>query len=916
MRPGDNDLDAEIRGHLALSVKDRIERGEAPEAARLAALQEFGYVPAIRDSMRRVWYSRWIDAAAALGRDMRIALRSLRRTKGMAATVVITLALGIGANAAIFSVVRGVLLRPLVNRDEDRLVYIRQSAPGIGAENLTFSVPEVNDLKSRITTIGAFGDFSTVDFTMIGLSGEPRVVKAGVVGGAFFDVMGLRPVLGRLLNPQDDGPEAAGAAVLTYRFWTKSLNSDPTVIGRTIRLGPRTATVVGVLEPSVPYPAATEIIANVVTSPHHLGATMVTNRSHRMTELFGRLAPGSTLDQARAELTAAHAAIVREHPEAYSAKSYVQLEVSTLRDQIAAPARTILLVLLGAAAVVFVIAASNVANLILARSVRREGELAVRAALGAGPGALRRTLLAESLLLCGAGAVLGVVLARPLVALVSRYAARFSIRALEVTVDSSVLWVGAGLALAAAVLLAFVPRLPSQASASAPSWLSRTRRSVVRLRAPRYGETSTKLEERSRGEGGPSGLGLSSGSLRITPGTNRRLRVFATTQIACSFVLLAGAGMLLATLVTLQTANTGYDTRQVLVFDIPTSATGVGMGDAKVLDFYAEATRRIDVLPGVEGAAVGTFVPWRDAGSFGRGFVFSVEGYTPADGEEKPRARMRVVGPRFFAVVGVPVVAGRDFTDEDRGDSELISIVSQSVAQRLFPNGEAVNRRLTWNHPLSGKPLLTRIVGVVADVDDENVVRQPAMAFYLPVRQMGVAGRLFVRAAGDPYALVPSVTRVIREISAEQAVERAATLEDVRAEVLSPDRVNAFVFSGFAGIALLIAVVGVAGVLAFSVSARTREFGVRLAIGAAPRHLLVRVLSDGVLIAAIGVGAGAAGGYALARAAGRFFASVQLPGAVPVLGAAAVLIGAAVVASLMPAARASRVDVLQALRSE
>src|SRR5580704_10326462 len=408
----------------------------------------------------------WLDMAGAFGMDLRFALRSLRRAKGVTATVVATLALGIGANAAIFSVVRGVLLRPLVNRDEDRLIYIRQGAPGLGAENLTFSVPEIADFKSRVTTISAFGDFSTVDFALLGLGSEPRMVKAGVVSGSFFDVMGLRPVLGRLLNAQDDGPGAAGAAVLTYRFWTTSLNSDPAVIGKTIRLGPRTATVVGVLEPSVPYPADTEIIANVVTSPHHLEATMVTSRTHRMTELFGRLAPGASLEGARAELTAVHAAMMREHPEAYSAKANVQLKVAKLRDQIAAPARTILLVLLAAAAVVFVIACSNVANLILARSVRREGELAVRAALGAGHGALRRTLLAESLVLCGAGAVLGVALARPFVAMVARYAARFSIRALDVTVDSSVLWVGAGLAMAAAVLLAYVPRLPSPHAAA------------------------------------------------------------------------------------------------------------------------------------------------------------------------------------------------------------------------------------------------------------------------------------------------------------------------------------------------------------------------------------------------------------------------------------------------------------------
>src|SRR3984893_3481105 len=273
MCPDIDDLDEEIRGHLAISIKERIERGEDPASARLAALKEFGNVTLTRDSIRSVWRHRWLDAAEGLGRDIRFALRALLRAKGLSSTVIVTLALGIGANAAIFSVVRGVLLRPLVNRDEDRLIYIRQGARG-GAENMTFSVPEINDLKSGVKTVSAFGDFSTVDFTMIGFGGEPRMVKAGVVGGSFFDVMGLRPVLGRLLDAHDDGPDAAGAAVLTHRFWATALNSDPAVVGKTIRLGPRTATVVGVLERSVPYPADTEIMANVVTSPHHLGAAM------------------------------------------------------------------------------------------------------------------------------------------------------------------------------------------------------------------------------------------------------------------------------------------------------------------------------------------------------------------------------------------------------------------------------------------------------------------------------------------------------------------------------------------------------------------------------------------------------------------------------------------------------------------
>jgi len=873
-KPDDRDLDAEIRGHLAISVKERIERGEDPEAARRAALLEFGYIPAVRDSIRRVWYARWFDTAAALFRDIRIGLRSLSRAKGLAATVVITLALGIGANAAIFSVVRGVLLRPLVNRDEDRLIYIRQSAPGLGAENFRFSIPEIDDFKSRAKTVAAFGDFSTIDFTMIGL-GESRTVKAGVVSGSYFDVMGLRPVAGRLLNASDDGPNAPGAAVVTYRFWTTALDGDRSVIGRTITLGALNAKIVGVLEPSVPWPVETEIIANVVTSPHHLGATMVTERTHRMTDLFGRLAPGVTVEDAREELTDLHAAMMREHPEAYSAKAGMTLTVKPLRDQISAPARPVLLILLVAAGIVFVIACSNVANLILARSVRREGELAVRAALGASRCALRRTLLAESLVLCGAGAVLAMLLARPFVAVVSRFAARFSVRALDVTVDANLLLVGGGLALAAAVVLAYIPALPSSHT--------------------------------------PAGLGLAGGSLRITPGTNRRLRLFAMTQIAFSFVLLAGAATLLTAFITLERAHTGYEMRQVIAFDLPTPAMGF-RNDAE-FRLYQTMVQRIGRLPNVDGVSLGTVVPWRDAGLLPGSLHFVSDGLPQRDSGEQPTARIRMVSPQFFKVIGVPVLAGRDFTDDDREGSEQVLLVSQSLA-RLFPNGDPLDHTIKWTDAILNKIPRGRIVGVVGDVDDEKLSGGQPLTVYQPVAQMKVAGRLFVHTTGDPYAIVPLVERIVHEESADQPLENAATLEDVRTQMLTPRRVNAFVVTGFAGIALLIAVVGVASVLAFSVSARTREFGIRLAVGSAPRNLLARVLSEGVVIAAIGVVAGAAGGLLFARAAAWLFVPIALPGALPVASAAAVLVTAAAVASLLPAARASRVDVLQALRSE
>ncbi|MEZ5418219.1 MAG: ABC transporter permease [Vicinamibacterales bacterium] len=269
--------------------------------------------------------------------DLRFAVRSLTREKGLTLTVVLTLALGIGANAAIFSVVRGVLLRPLVNRDQDTLLYIRQSARGIGAENANFSVPELKDLASRVKTVSSFGDFSTIEFTMVGL-GEPRVVRAGVVGGSYFEVMGLRPTIGRLLGPADDGPAAAGAAVLTHRFWTTAFQSDPNVVGKTVRLSDRTATVVGVLEPSVPYPTETEIIANVVTSPHHLDATMVEGRVHRMTELFGRLAPGATIDRCAPSSRPRMAPSSRSTPRRHRQRQFLDRRHDAARsDRVAGP---------------------------------------------------------------------------------------------------------------------------------------------------------------------------------------------------------------------------------------------------------------------------------------------------------------------------------------------------------------------------------------------------------------------------------------------------------------------------------------------------------------------------------------------------------------------------------------------------
>jgi predicted permease len=793
----------------------------------------------------------------------------------------LTLALGIGANAAIFSVVRAVLLRPLANRDEDRLLYVRQSAPGLKATNTTFSVPEIADIGAGLKSIQELGTFSEIDFTIMGL-GTPRSVPAGVVDGHYFEVMGLKPVLGRLLGPGDDGQNAAGAIVLTHHFWRTELHSDPNVLGKTVRLesysGARSATVVGVLEPSVPYPVATEIIANMVTSPHHLSATMVTGREHRMTEVFARLASGATVEQARAELNTVYGAMTAAHPEVYKPGDHYQIQVTRMHEQINAQANTILWVLFAASGLLFVIASSNVANLVLARTVRRESELQVRSALGASTAVLRRALLAESLVLCVSGAVAAVLLAVPMVEVLGRYAARFSVRANDLKLDFSVVWFGIGLALVAAVFLAYIPRLPS---ANAP-------------------------------QGGLAGRGT-----RIAGGSRRRLRAFAVTQIAASFLLLAGACVLMKTLFVLEQTRPQFDSANVLAVNLPLMS--YGKTPQQVQDFYRDAVRRIGALPGVEHVSSGFSVPWRDEQGLSIGFSFAATGARRADGQDF-RAKFRSVSPGFFATFGVPVLEGRDFNDGDKDGSERVVIISQSLAQMLYPGQDAVNRTMRWTDGvmkfigISYEP--RRIIAVVPDFDDENIIPQPAMTIYQPVDQEWSSGRLFVRAHQDAYALVPAITRTIHEMSADQPVEKASTLGDVRAEVLTPDKLNAVVFGGFAAVALLISVVGVAGVLAFSVSGRTREFGIRMALGAQPRNILTDVLTEGVVMAGIGVGAGGVVGFILARIVSKYVTALDQPGALAFIASAGVILGAAVIASAVPAARAARVNAVEALRSE
>ncbi|MGB6692528.1 MAG: FtsX-like permease family protein, partial [Terracidiphilus sp.] len=500
-------------------------------------------------------------------------------------------------------------------------------------------------------------------------------------------------------------------------------------------------------------------------------------------------------------------------------------------------------------------------------------------ALGASPAVLRRSLLAESFVLCGSGTVAAVLLAMPMVKVLGHYAQRFSVRAADLTLDSSLLWFGAALAIIASFFLAYIPRLPSP---DAPT-------------------------------NSMTGRGA-----RVTGSSNRKLRIFAITQIAASFLLLTGACVLMKTLYVLEQTRPPFDSADVLAVNLP--VMNYGKTDAQVSEFYREVMERVSTLPGVEHVAEGFSVPWSGEQEQNISLQFAAQGAHRQDGKDEFRAEFRPVSPGFFATMGAPILEGRDFNGGDKEGNERVVIISQSLANELYPGQNAVNHTLWWTDGvikfigISGEP--RRIVAVVPDFDDENIIPQPAMTIYQPVDQEWTSGRLFVRAHQDPYALVPAIATLIHKMSADQPVERATTLGDARAEVLTPDKLNAIVFGGFAAVALLISIVGVAGVLAFSVSGRTREFGIRIALGAQPSNILSDVLLDGLLMAGIGVGAGALLGIALTRVAASYISAIDQPGALALGASAFVILAAAVIASAAPAARAARVNAVEALRAE
>ncbi|MDB4873786.1 MAG: permease [Gemmatimonadetes bacterium] len=879
----DDDLRDELRAHLDMATAENVRRGMRPDEARRQAVLASGGITQAVEAVHDRRGLPWVEGVIA---DVSYALRTLRRAPAFTAVVVITLALGIGANTAMFTLLRGTLLRPLPNRDGERLVYLRQSAPGAQERNVLFSVPEIADYRGASKTLAAIAEYSSaVPFTIVDSDGRSARLRVGVVSGNYFDVMGLEPVLGRLITRGDDGPSAAPQAVLAYQFWNEHFGGDPNIVGRTVRLNDKVATVVGVVQPAPHYPSRTDVFVNIVTSPHHLSATMVTGRAHRMSELFARLAPNSTVEQARVELGGIASAMFQDHPESYEKAAHYALTIAPLRQALNERAALMFWLLMGAAAFVLLIACANVSNLTLMRGVGREREMLVRAALGAGTARLRRLLLVENLALALIGGAIGVLVAFAGLKLMAAFAAQLSPRASEIRVDGVVLAVGLATSVAVAVALSFIPRIGGQRGLALPL-------------APTGGGRRTTLGR----------------------GRQRFQQSLVIAQVAACAVLLTGAGLLVRTLGKLQSVETGVRADHVLTVDLPLQGDLMRevMKQPENLAKYELIRDRVAALPGVDIAALGVAAPLRSS-------MFEAdikaEGRAVPPNRATPHAAVRMVDPKYFAAAGIPVLGGRGFETTDRRGTALVVVLSQAFAKQLFGDADPIGRRVAMTgdvlrfSPFSGD--WRTVVGVAGDTRDHGLDNDATLTMYEPFAQdLIVNGALVVRTSSDPTVLQPAILRAIADAFPRQLIEHVATVEQIRDETVAPRRLNALFIALFGTLAFLIAMVGIAGVLAFSVSSRRAEIGIRMSLGADAARVRRMVLGEGGVLLAAGLVVGLTGAlFATRLLRGMLFGIT--PHDPATLGAVALVLAAVGVAACwLPAARAARVDPAVALRAD
>ena len=812
------------------------------------------------------------EHVSIFAQDANFALRMMRKNPGFTLAAVLTLGLGIGANSAIFSVVNAVLLKPLPYQHGDRLVHLQQQAKQMGVTNLPFSVPEIKDYRAQNHTFDGLVEYHNMNFILLGRN-EPERVETGVVSWNYFDVFGLKPLAGRDFRPEDEEPGAPAVLMLSYEYWIRSFGGDPTVVGKTFNMNDRIHTVVGILPPVPQYPDENDVYMPTSACPFRSAKTMIENRRARMLTVFGRLKPGVSLSQAQADLNGIADNIVHANPEIYPAMANYSIRSAALQEELTSNARPTMLVLLAASGFVLLIACANVANLNLARMVRRERELAIRAAVGAGRARVFRQLLTESFLLAMIGGALGLFFSWGALHLLINFAARFTPRAREIHMDAAVLLFTLGVAVLTSILSGTAPALAA-------------RESVV-----------GSLKEGS----GQSTLGR---------GRQRLRSLLIVSQVAVSFLFLIGAGLMLRSFMKLQRVDPGFEPENVLTMNIGLNFAKYTNGQ-KQLAFFEELLDKIKAQHGVKSAAASMTIPL--AGNMNMTGDFQLEGQVPVPGQSLPVADFRVVSPEYFESLHVPLLQGRAFTRADRAETPSVGVINRTAAKHFWGTQDPVGKRFSTDTGTTW----TQIVGVVGDVHQRGLDKNPGDEIYLPLAQNPLLdGSLVVKTAVEPMSVAHKIIELLYEVDPNQPAARVQSMEQVRAESMAAPRLTTNLLGIFAGLALAIAAAGIGGVMALVVSQRKHEIGVRMAIGARPREILQMVLSQGMGLALLGVALGLLGALGLTRVLRQLLFEVEPTDPFTFFGVAFILALAAFIACYIPARRAARVDPIIALRAE
>ena len=878
----ESEIVEELSQHLSDFYEQHVKNGATDAEARRAVMQELSESRLLGQELSRLHKpvqqepvvlgtQRSMNVVGDLWQDLRFGLRMLVKNPGFTIVAVFALALGIGANSAIFSVVNTILFRPLPYKDPDRLVMVWEDRSARGFPRDTPAVANYIDWRDQNQVFEGMSAMANQSFNLTGV-GDPERIDGRLVSANLFSILGVEPMLGRAFAPDEDRPGQNSVVILSHSLWQRRFSSDRSIVGKSIVLNGANVQVIGVMPASFQFPTRDDEI----WAPIAFTSQQLVNRGSHYLEVVARMKPQLSLDQVRAEMSTIAVRMQQQNP---NTNNQVGVAIVPLHEQVVGDIKPALMVLLGAVGFVLLIACANVANLLLARAAVRQKEIVIRVALGANRFRLIRQVLTESLLLAAVGGIVGLVLSLVGVNLLKSFIPSNISQAQAISIDGKVLLFTLIVSLLTGLIFGLVPAI--QAS-------------------------TINLNETLKEGGRDSGAGARG---------NRVLSLLVITEVAVSLILLVGAGLLINSFLRLRNVDPGFRSQNLLTMRIVLPAPKYAE-QLQRSNFYTELIRRVEALPGVESAAVTNWIPLvRQGDSMG----ISIAGKPDGGPGQRPSAVTRVVSTHYFSTMSIPILQGRQLEEHDRVDTPVVAVISETAARRFWPNENPIGRRFTPGSPTSTDPNdWITIVGIARDVRQMELAAEPKPQIYLSYAQMEYFAprHLVVKTKVDPLSLAATVRKTVWEIDKDQPVSNIRTMDEVLSDSVARQRFSMLLLGIFASVALILAAVGIYGVMSYSIAQRTREIGIRMALGAQQIDVLKLAVGQGLKLVLVGLVVGLGVAFALSRVMSSLLFGVSPTDPMTFIVISIVLISVALLASYIPARRATKVDPLAALRYE